>query len=428
MNKKQDTIIHGTLVSKFMPITINMHIDIKSIFDYESDIKLTNSIDYPKCSYGFHHYMHSLKKDTEILKQFENKKKVYLVTNKFEIDIDKYNNTINNEVHKYLNIKDKIPKIISLDFYKLWELLFMFDLVNIDDNFKSAYLNEDGTNIQCLINFREKYAKDTKSDKYYFIKNNSNLKLNNIDNSILSYYNKNITQTNIDSVKDKIDFITAGSAFTYHDDNENTIEQEYHLSLLKNIYDCVIIQKKGGSFVCKLFETYTEVSAKILCILISLYDKVFFIKPLTSKPNTTEKYAVCIGFKVSNTTQIIKKLDKIFDLINKNNKLKVCDIFNSYDIDKKLKIRLIKINQLTSNFIFKSIGEMVNFVNSQDYYGDTYEKYRDLQIEANNFWVETFLPEPKKYKENKKKITEASILTNKINVDDAIELEKKLFI
>lgn len=427
MNKKQDTTTRGTIVSKFMPITINMYVDIKSIFDSEHNIKLTNSIDYPKCSFGFHHYMHSLKKDTEILKQFENKKKVYLVTNKFEIDIDKYNNTINNEVHKYLNIKDKIPKIISHDFYKLWEILFMFDLVNIDNSFKSAYLIEDGTNIQCLINFREKYAKDTKSDKHYFIKNNSNLKLNNVNNAILSYYDKKIIQTNIDNIKEKIDFITIGSAFTYHDDNENTIEQEYHIPLLKNIYESIKIQKKGGSLICKLFETYTEVSGKIICILLSLYDKVFFIKPLTSKPNTTEKYVVCIGFKLSDTTQIIKKLDKIFYLINKNNKLKISDIFNSYDIDKKLKIRLIKINQLTSNFIFKSIGEMVNFVNGQDYYGDTYEKYRDLQIEATNFWVETFLPDSKKYKENKKKITEASILTNKINVDDAIELEKKLF-
>ncbi len=50
------------LISKYMPITLNMQIDMKSIFDTEANVKLTNNIDYPKCSYGFHHYMHSLKK------------------------------------------------------------------------------------------------------------------------------------------------------------------------------------------------------------------------------------------------------------------------------------------------------------------------------------------------------------------------------
>ena len=54
-----------------MPITLNMQVDIKSIFDSESNVKLTTNIDYPKCSLGFHHYIHSLKKDTEVLKQFE---------------------------------------------------------------------------------------------------------------------------------------------------------------------------------------------------------------------------------------------------------------------------------------------------------------------------------------------------------------------
>jgi hypothetical protein len=48
-------------ITKYMPITLNMQIDIKSIFDSDADIKLTNNIDYPKCSQGFHQYVHSLK-------------------------------------------------------------------------------------------------------------------------------------------------------------------------------------------------------------------------------------------------------------------------------------------------------------------------------------------------------------------------------
>ena len=264
--------------------------------------------------------------------------------------------------------------------------------------------------------FREKFYKT--KDKHYLI---NPFKSNNF----IEENEKKITKINSESIKEKVQFITIGSSITY-EDNENTIEQEYHISLLKNIFNAVKIQKKGGSLVIKVFETYTDVTAKIISILISLYDKVFFIKPMTSKPSQSEKYIVCNGFKLSDVTGIVKKLEKIIDTIEKNPKLKLCDLFSDYEIDFKLKIRLIKLNQLVSNMVFKSMGEIVNFINSQDYYGDTYETYREKQIEANNFWVETFFPDPKDFKEVKKKIVDASFLTNKMNVDDSIYLEKKL--
>ncbi len=414
-------------ISKYMPITLNMKIDIKSILDSDATVKLTNNIDYPKCSFGFHHYIHSLKKDTEILKQFENKKKVYLVTNQFEIEIDNYNKSISEITTNFLDIKDKVPKIISLDFYKIWEILFMFDLFDINaSNIKSAHLVEDGSTVQALLLFRDKYFKDNKSDKYYIVNNKPEYSINNLNKQFVDYYDKKISQTNIDNIKDKIDLVIAGSSFTYHNDNENVIEQESYKLLFSNIINCVRIQKKGGSFICKFFETYTHMSCKFISLLISLYDKVFFIKPMTSKPSTSEKYVVCIGFKFGEVASVLKKLEKIEDLVNKNNNKNICDLFNSYEIDHKLRVRLTQLNLLTSNKMFKSIGEIVNFVNSQNYYGDTYQDYREKQIEANNFWTETFFPEPKEFKEAKKKITEASFATNKINVDESIHLEKIL--
>jgi len=399
-----------------------MQIDVKSIFDSDANVKLTNSIDYPKCSFGFHHYIHSLKKDTEVIKQFENKKKVYLVTNKFEVEVDKYDNSIKNETNKFLSIADKT--IISNDFYKLWEIMFMFDLFDINLPIKSAHFLEDGSNIQSLSYFREKFSKDAKTDKYFISKQKENIKTEDGRSQLGN--NKKIVETDLVNTKEKIDFITIGSGFGYHDDNENIIEQEYHVPCLENIINAVKIQKKGGSLVIKIFETFTDVNAKIFSILISLYDRVFIIKPMTSVPSTSEKYLVCSGFKYSDTTGIAKKLDSIYSVVQKNQKLKLCDLFIDHHIDRKLRVRIIKMNELVSNQLFKSLGEIVNFINAQDYYGDTYEKYRDEQINANNFWVETFLPDPKNYKETKKRITDASFLTNKINVDDAINLERKI--
>jgi len=409
----------SSLISKYIPITLNLQVDIKSIFDFDADIKLTNNIDYPKCSFGFQHYIHSLKKDSLVIKQFENKKKVYLVTNNFELDIDNYEDTISNKTKSFIGIKNKI---LSLDFYNLWEIMFMFDLFD-NASIKSVHFVEDGSMIKSLINFRKKFN-NPKDDKYNIIKTDK--KINELDKTLISENEKDINISDIDKIKDKIDFITCGSAYTYYNDNENIIEQEYYKILLETIVNVIKIQKKGGSFICKFFETFTDVSAKFISILVSLYDKVFFIKPMISTPSTSEKFAVCVGFKFGDVSTILKKMEKILETYNKNNKMQICDLFTKYEINTHLKSRLIKLNQLTSNKMFKSIGEIVNFINSQDYYGDTYETYHNKQIDAANYWVDTFLPDPKNYKESKKKITDASFLTNKMNVDDSLALEKKL--
>jgi 23S rRNA U2552 (ribose-2'-O)-methylase RlmE/FtsJ len=399
------------IISKYMPITINMQVEINSIFNYEPDVKLTSNIDYPKCSLGFHHFIHSLKKDTIVLDQFENKKKVYNIVNKFEIEIDKYDDSIKNKTIKYLNIKD--TDIISIDFYKIWEILFMFDLFDVNSPIKTLHLAEDGSNIQSISFFKDKFGNNNK-DTYYV--NNLNNLSKNLKN-VISF--DNIDKINLNS----IDLIMIGSKFNINN-NENTIEQEYFKEIFNNIYYSIKVQKKGGNLILKLFETYTNVSTKFISIFVSLYEKVFFIKPMTSKPSISEKYLVCIGFKSEKLDEIIKKLEKIKNIIDANDNLKINDIFVSYNIDKKIKIRIIKLNEMISNKLFSAKGDMVNFVNGQDYYGDTYEKYREKQIEANNYWTETFLPDPSNFKEIKKQIVDASFLTNKINVDKALELEK----
>ena len=71
-----------------------------------------------------------------ILSEFENKKKVYLVMNEFERYVDNYDKSIGDESKKYFDLKDK-PDILSRGFYKLWELMFMFDIVDITkENFR----------------------------------------------------------------------------------------------------------------------------------------------------------------------------------------------------------------------------------------------------------------------------------------------------
>jgi len=205
-------------------------------------------------------------------------------------------------------------------------------------------------------------------------------------------------------------------------ENENTFEQDYFKLLLFQINNAFKYSKKNSNFIVKVFETFTNLSAKIIALLISSYEKVFIVKPLTSKPSHSEKYIVCLNFKGNDTD--IKKIDKICDKINENSKLSILDIFTDYEINKELKLKIIEMNIHISNRLFKSIGKLINFVNSQNYYGDDYQNYREAQINANKYWISTFFPEPKDYKDNKKNIMENSVLANKMILDNLNKLDK----
>jgi hypothetical protein len=208
---------------------------------------------------------------------------------------------------------------------------------------------------------------------------------------------------------------------------EETLEQGYYKLLFKNILTAINCQKREGNLICKFYETYTITSSKFIALLMSLYDKVFFSKPLTSKLSDPERYIICMDFKYSNNDkkfqEIFKNLEKLY-VQAESSKLNIVDLFPSYEISRELQIRILQMNVVLGNNLFKQNGEIVSFINSQNYYGDTYQSYRDKQIEATEYWTKLFLPDVKEYNSTKNKIKEISFLSNKINTDMAIKLDK----
>ena len=51
-------------------------------------------------------------------------------------------------------------------------------------------------------------------------------------------------------------------------------------------------------------------------ILSSLYEKLYIVKPHTSRIANSEKYIVCKNFKINNTYNLINCLSKFFPIIN----------------------------------------------------------------------------------------------------------------
>jgi len=207
------------------------------------------------------------------------------------------------------NISSFIP--VSRSFFKLREIIYDFKLDT--DGTHSCIAEAPGGFIQSLL--KHASEKHILLDKIYGI----TLISDDIDipfwNPTLISHNKVYISSGLDKTGDLyklsnvIDYIktcgretcklvTADGGFDYTSD----FEQE--LSSYKLFYSEIMIalniQKKGGTFICKLFDLFWYSSLQLLFILYLSYEKISFIKPLTSRQSNSEKYIVCERFKGFN--------------------------------------------------------------------------------------------------------------------------------
>ena len=388
----------------------------------ESEVKPSFSLfpNMPLFKYGFYYYIHQTKNKMEMFEKPEFKTKdLHKIINAYEDTVPqeefikqfkndqiKPTDDINSLSVKYF----QSDRIISRAFYKLWELLMMFPLIKDNTkSFTSIHIAEaPGSFVQSAIYYRHKFfSKDqTDSDRYiatsiepqkkpgeYIPTFNSDL-TNYKQFNQWSYKNSDLTKPDIikkfisDNQDIKADLITADGGFNWKD--ENYQEQEAYVLLLSEIYCALKTQKQGGSFVIKFFETFTELTVKMIEILKRYYSIVYITKPLLSRPSNSERYIVCINFSKADSN-----LEKLFEIItesnSKSNKFLV-DIFPDYQIPKSLDM-VIKLSATQmSNEQHKQINEMISYINDGNYFGDAYRKYLMRRRHANDFWISVFYP------------------------------------
>jgi 23S rRNA U2552 (ribose-2'-O)-methylase RlmE/FtsJ len=394
----------------------------------------SSKIAHPMIQYGFHQIIHETKDKMKIVGTVKNKN-TYLVNNKFERYVDKYDNDIGNVSKKYFKLDNK-PKILSRAFYKLWELIFMFDLIPSTPGFTSAHLAEGpGSFIQATIMYREMVA-NAKKDNYHAITlHPSDLQeyIPKLDKDFEKYYSKdgryhqykthstkqsagskkksdgNLTNPKTIKLfsntftKKKVDLVTADGGFNWKD--ENLQEQEAFKLILGQVTAALKIQKKGGNFICKLFETFTKPTLKILNILSVLYEKVILIKPYMSRESNSEKYVVCLKY-LDNNSKLVDKMEKLVESAFANPKSHIVDILSTLDLSKQFQASVMKYNSSLTNKQVRQIDKIVSFIKSRNYYGNEYNKSRDEQIKATKEWIKHFFPDKKDLSFSKKKIRE----------------------
>jgi len=125
----------------------------------------------------------------------------------------------------------------------------------------------------------------------------------------------------------------------------------------------VAMQSKGGSFVLKFFDTFNPASLDLLYILSTLYEKVYFIKPNTSRCANSEKYVVCKDFRLENSLVVVKTF---YEIINNFDNTKYIMRFLNIPIEKIYSTYIEELNAIYGQRQLESISNTLRIIDEQN--------------------------------------------------------------
>ena len=111
--------------------------------------------------------------------------------------------------------------------------------------------------------------------------------------------------------------------------NKNTLEIDMFPEIYEKIIECI---KLKSNIICKLYETFTFNSVKLITKLTKTYKNVYICKPSSSKLYNPEKFIIC------------------YDFLKEGNSIVNLDIFNQI---KNLNIKTLNITYINLNKQFK---------------------------------------------------------------------------
>ena len=274
---------------------------------------------------------------------------------------------------------------LSRSYFKLWEIIYDFDLLNKemwDKEVKMCGIAEGpGGFIEAFINYRKKHfdyidkvygitLKSTNKDipgwkkTKYFLSNNPQITISYGTDDTGNIYNiDNILHFLKEVGKGEADFITADGGFDFSIDF-NKQELLAYKMIFCEIVTALSVQKKGGCFICKIFDIYTEITIQFIYLLGYLYKDIYITKPFTSRPANSEKYIVCKNFKgidddYLEQLQILIKKWSIIDDINYH-------VNSIFKINKdEILEQILKYNKSNSNLQIENINKTLNIIKNK---------------------------------------------------------------
>ena len=296
---------------------------------------------------------------------------------------------------------------LSRSYFKMIEIIQEFNLLDItEQQFKSSHLAEGpGGFLEAVYNLS--HNKGFKKYKHYgitlyssnkdipgwikavdFIKNNKNIEISYGNDKTGNLYKS----SNIYSFKNQVgegscNIVTGDGGFDYSLDYNKQEQLSYRL-ILCEIITSLYIQKIGGSFICKIFDTYTMATIKLLYFLACFYDEFYIYKPLTSRPANSEKYVICKGFRGID----YKYLDNILSVIklweDNDEHIYINDIFECeipFSFIKQIK----NFNKENSNEQIKTINRAIQLNRGKNNLS-VLSKIIDKQVQKATEWCHKY--------------------------------------
>ena len=131
--------------------------------------------------------------------------------------------------------------------------------------------------------------------------------------------------------------------------NKITLEMEIYSELIDNINKAMELK---CDIICKIYETFTFNSVRLLSRLINSYEYVYICKPFSSKSYNPEKFIICFNF-IKNA---------------------------NYDVTEDVYNNIIKINSELLNMLFISLNKILTYIENKNFYGEEYNKYINNQL------------------------------------------------
>lgn len=280
-------------------------------------------------------------------------------------------------------------KPISRAFFKLLEIMNTHHLT-FPPVLKSFHLAEGPGGFIEAIQYLRKNNKDT----YYgmtLIDQKKDVPLwNKCEKSIMRHTNNIVIETgdgtgdlyhleNLLYVKrmyeQSMDFITADGGFDYSVDFNNQEESSLHL-IFSEICFATMMQKKGGHFILKVFDTFSSSTIEMIYFLTYLYEEVTIMKPMTSRPANSERYIICTHFKqVPNLEEIKSRLCEMYETVQSSPLISFLDL----EIPNVFLNKIREINSIFGQSQVSTISAVLTHITDEKK-GDKLDQLRKSHI------------------------------------------------
>ena len=185
-----------------------------------------------------------------------------------------------------------------------------------------------------------------------------------------------------------MDLITGDGGFDFSVDFNN---QEVHVAdlLMAQVFYALVMQKKGGSFVLKIFDSFMNHTLDLLYILSSFYESVYIVKPYTSRCANSEKYIVCKNFIYSNTSTFYNTLYDAFVKMTQNNGDKNVVRFLNLPLSYHFVIKMEEYNAVFGQQQLENIHYTISLIESKHKH-DKLEQLLKTNISKCIYWCNKY--------------------------------------